>query len=318
MTREFHEVDHDLLADYVGGALDGTPEEATVARLVDEEPAWADAYALLAPAVADVRADLSAWGATALAMPPEVTDRLTAALARAEDRDGAAGAGATPDRHTGSPVPAQPLGGRRPEGVPRPAPDQGTAAGPGRRRRRWTRLAGPVALATVSIAVAGLGLQQLAQRGDDATTTSDAARPEVAAPAAGTPFRTTGPLLSTGTDYSAEALSEPPAAQTRQFASKAPAGQPGVTSEDGRVAGPIGLDRLHDPAAIDACLTAVTAEHGDAPIVVDTVDFARFRGEPALVVWFTDAAGARWSWASGPECGIPGSGSDVRFRTRVG
>ncbi|WP_373688915.1 hypothetical protein [Verrucosispora sioxanthis] len=37
---EFSEVDHDLLADYLGGALDGTPEHAEIARRVAQDPAW--------------------------------------------------------------------------------------------------------------------------------------------------------------------------------------------------------------------------------------------------------------------------------------
>ncbi|MBM0240402.1 hypothetical protein JNW88_30960 [Micromonospora sp. ATA32] len=53
-TGEFRGVDHDLLADYLGGALDGTPEQTAVARLIDEDPTWAGAHAALAPAVAQV------------------------------------------------------------------------------------------------------------------------------------------------------------------------------------------------------------------------------------------------------------------------
>ncbi|BCB85941.1 hypothetical protein Psuf_032540 [Phytohabitans suffuscus] len=60
--QEFSEVDFDLLADYVGGALDGTPEETVVARRVAEEPAWAEAHAALVEATGSVRASLAAWG----------------------------------------------------------------------------------------------------------------------------------------------------------------------------------------------------------------------------------------------------------------
>ncbi|MBM0228834.1 hypothetical protein JNW87_28395, partial [Micromonospora sp. ATA51] len=55
-----------MLADYVGGALDGTPEQVRVARLVEEDPAWGGAYAALAPAVELVRADLADWAAAAV------------------------------------------------------------------------------------------------------------------------------------------------------------------------------------------------------------------------------------------------------------
>ncbi|MCM0676339.1 hypothetical protein NCC78_16835, partial [Micromonospora phytophila] len=88
----FREVDHDLLADYLGGALDGTPQERVVARLVNEEPAWVEAYTLLAPAVAGVRADLAAWGEPGPEMPAAVTDRIVAALAHAASADSRASA----------------------------------------------------------------------------------------------------------------------------------------------------------------------------------------------------------------------------------
>ncbi|MFI7574450.1 hypothetical protein [Micromonospora sp. NPDC049497] len=331
-TGEFREVDHDLLADYVGGALDGTPDEATVARLVDEVPAWAEAYALLAPAVADVRADLAAWGVAAVAMPPDVTDRLSAVLAHAgsdgdaadvaEPVDAVSGGRDGTGRHVrgtiGNPVPAQPLGGRRPAGVPGPVPDRDTATGPGRRQRRWTRVAGPIALAAASLAVVGLGLQQVAGRDGGNIATSDAVHPEAAAPAGGSAFRTVGPPQRSGTEYAPEVLAAPSFTQSRSLASVAPDDRPGAQTDKGRVAGPASLYRLDDPAALGACLAAITAEHGSAPLVVELVDYARFQGEAALVVRFTDAAGAKWSWVSGPECGVPGSGSDARFRTRVG
>lgn len=66
------------------------------------------------------------------------------------------------------------------------------------------------------------------------------------------------------------------------------------------------------------CLSAVAAEHGSAPLTVEVIDYARFQGEQALVIRFTDATGTRWAWVSGPECGVPGSGSDSRYSTRVG
>ncbi|MGN9812407.1 hypothetical protein ACTMSW_24010 [Micromonospora sp. BQ11] len=331
-TGQFREVDHDLLADYVGGALDGTPEEATVARLVDEVPAWTDAYALLAPAVADVRDDLAAWGAVPVAMPPDVTDRISAVLVHADAEDAASDVAGPVDATTGAPdpvgrhiggragnaVPAQPLGGRRPAVVSGPAPDRGAATGPGRRQRRWTRVAGPIALAAASLAVVGLGLQQVAGRGGGDTATSELAHPEVATPAAGSAFRTVEPPQRSGVEYTAEVLASRPSMPSRALASGVPGVRPGQQDDEGRVAGPASLDRLNDPAALDACLAAITAEHGSAPLVVDVIDYARFQGESALIVRFTDATGTRWSWVTGAECGVPGSGSDARFRTRVG
>ncbi|WP_326564630.1 hypothetical protein [Micromonospora peucetia] len=364
----FREVDHDLLADYLGGALDGTPDEELVARLVDEDEDWAQAYALLAPAVADVRADLAAWGAPAPEMPTDVTDRIVAALANATT----AGLGATsptpsrsepdrsePDRsepgqsepsrsepsertvrHDVTPadgrpavrvgaagaVPAQPLGGsgRRPAGAPRSEPGPGGITGPGRRGRRWNRLAGPVALAAVSIAAVGFGISQLTrnQQMDGAADTAlpGTASRESGGPAA-TPFRITGePSVRSGTDYTPESLAVLRSSPLSQPFTGGPGGEkPGVQAEGGRLPGSAtGLDRLTDPAALGTCIGEIKAEHGNGPLVVEVVDYARFQGRPALIVRFTDATGAHWAWASGPECGVPGSGSDSRYRTRVG
>ncbi|GIG89064.1 hypothetical protein [Plantactinospora endophytica] len=80
---QFREVDLDLLADYVGGALDGTPDEIEIARLVDQDAAWAEAYADLTAGIDAVRLDLADWAATPVPMPSAVVDRLTSALARA-------------------------------------------------------------------------------------------------------------------------------------------------------------------------------------------------------------------------------------------
>ncbi|MDO3705553.1 hypothetical protein Q3W71_28180 [Micromonospora sp. C28SCA-DRY-2] len=332
----FSEVDHDLLADYVGGALEGTPEEATVARLVTEDPAWSEAYALLAAAVAGVRADLAGWGESPEPMPAAVTDRILAALA-AQPVDvpsdetpadptaatGSRAVSAEPDTAAApAVVPAQPVGGsgRRPAGVPRSEPGRGAATGPGRRRRRFTRLAGPVAVAAVSIAAVGLGVNQLAgNRSEDGaagTALSDSAEgrtaPEAAGPAAA---GASGAQQRSGTDYTPETLGGLSTLKAVPFGSGAPAR---VDAEGGRMAAPGGLDRLADQAALTACLGDIGTEHGAGPLVVEVVDYARFQGQPALVVRFTDNSGARWAWVSGPECGVPGSGADTRYRTRVG
>ncbi|MEH1099398.1 hypothetical protein [Micromonospora sp. CPCC 205561] len=335
----FREVDHDLLADYLGGALDGTPEEEVVARLVDEDPAWAQAYALLAPAMADVGAGLAAWGSPAPEMPADVADRIVAALSHATGPADPTAIDSEPDHsepgHDAGPsagrtgvgaVPAQPLGGsgRRPAGVPR-SESGGRSTGPGRRRRRWTRLAGPVAVAAASIAAVGLGIGQLTgdQRGDGAADNALSApgSRESTGPVLGTPFRVHGePSVRSGKDYSPRSLTDLPAApKSLRPTAASPGGQPDVEAERGRVPGSAtGLDRLTAPVALDACIAAITAEHGSGPLVVEVVDYARFQGRPALVVRFTDATGATWAWATGPECGVPGSGSDSRYRTRVG
>lgn len=355
-SGRYREVDHDLLADYLGGALDGTPERDDVARLIDEEPAWAQAYARLAPALDLVRADLADWAAgPAPELPLAVADRITAALAgagpapdqRAEVPLPREGRSSTPtdlptypevadapadldlpdparQRRAGGGTPAGGTGfgpgGRRTDGVTRPADGPARGDGPGRRRRRWVRLAGPVALAAASITAVGLGVNHLVGgtgAGSDATV-ADRAAGSAAAPgalAAGV-FRTTAPPRSSGTDYTPQRLAGrtgpalAPDDTSSVKAQEAPEGQRLPIVGD--------LGRLTGRAALDSCLAAVAAEHAGGAVTVDLVDYASFEGRPALVVTFVDAAGARWAWVSGPECGVPGSGADTRFRTRVG
>ncbi|MFG3554112.1 hypothetical protein ACGGAQ_06975 [Micromonospora sp. NPDC047557] len=330
MTNEgFREVDTDLLADYLGGALDGTPQQAQIARLVDADPAWAEAYALLAPAVTQVRAELARWAEPSPELPPAVAERIAAALAAADTPT--ADAPATLTDATGSPEPVAPAtpvsvpaqGGRRP-GSPSPTESGGgRTTGPGRRQRRWARRAAPVAAAAAAVVAVGLGLQQLSTN----TTDTGAMDRPVSAPAgaaAAGAARTSAPALHSGIDYTPQTLGQ--TATTRPSpllgdSSGGPREQPGVDAEGGRRPAPGGSDqlaRLSGEAALTACLSAVAAEHGSAPLVVEVIDYARFQGEQALVIRFTDATGARWAWVSGPECGVPGSGSDSRYSARVG
>ncbi|MEU4367075.1 hypothetical protein [Micromonospora chersina] len=309
-SREFSEVDHDLLADYLGGALDGTPEQATVARLVGQDPAWAEAYAALARALELVDADLAAEPAPEL--PATVADRIDAALA-------GAGPFSSPDASQAA-VPAQLGRGTHPAGgTVRP----GRSIGPGRRSRRWARLAGPVALAAASVTAVGFGVSHLVDAGAGRITAGgDSAGSRAdgeAAPLAAAPFRTTGPARHSGTDYTPEGLSQPLAV----FGAPSPPVGGGKENTSGgedehRVGAGATLDRLTAPEALASCLSAIGGEHAAGPLTVDLVDYARFRGSPALVVTFMDAGGARWAWVSGPECGVPGSGADTRFTTRVG
>ncbi|MEH1164914.1 hypothetical protein V6V47_05975 [Micromonospora sp. CPCC 205539] len=307
-TEEFREVDDDLLADYLGGALDGTPQHAEIARLVDVDPAWAQAYALLAPALTKVHADLARWADPSPELPPEFADRLAAALAGVPaDRNATSADVASPVV-----VPSQGGGSRRPT-----EPGPATPTGPGRRRRRWARRGAPVvAVAAVAVVAVGLGLNR-------SMTNSDTAGTSALTQAEGAAARTTGPTLRSGTNYSPETLGEAAKAGSpdEQRASGSPGEQPRVDAEGGSRPTPTGLDslaRLTAEAALTVCLTDIAAEHRVGPLVFEVIDYAAFQSMPALVVRFTDAAGARWAWVSGPECGLPGSGSDSRYSARVG
>jgi hypothetical protein len=78
---QFSGVDIDLLADYVGGALDGTPDETVVAGLVADDPAWRAAYEVLTGGMAAIGADLRLLGAADEPMPAELSARLDTAFA---------------------------------------------------------------------------------------------------------------------------------------------------------------------------------------------------------------------------------------------
>ncbi|MBY8873583.1 hypothetical protein K7640_17255 [Micromonospora sp. PLK6-60] len=342
-ARGFREVDHDLLADYVGGALEGTPEQDTVTRLVERDEAWATAYAGLTAALSEVHDDLTRWAGPEPAMPLAVTERIAAALAGAGPVDpadateaGAAdehGAAGEPDGpgETGRRVVPAPRAGTRPIGPTddrpgrrsRPAPDERGAArppaGPGRRRRRWARLAGPVALAAAVVVAGGLGLNQLARpyaTNDSGGVAADAPVHE-AQPSGVAPLGVAAaPTTASGTDWTPASLAQG-MSRVGGRTTKGPLLGPDA-QEDKRLAGPVGLDRLTDPGALQSCLAEITTEHGAGTLTVMVVDYAAFQGQPALVVDFADSTGARWAWVSGPECGVPGSGADTRYRARVG
>lgn len=189
----FQEVDFDLLADYVGGALDGTPEQAVVERLISTTPQWRDAHRALVQAMDPVQASLNQWGAEQPVMPEEVTARLAAALEAATPETAVSEAAtleaATPSASPAAqdtPPPAQdtvrracvpptgdtpavggPARGDTPAGAGRGPAGPGLRPGgrpdsggrfPTKRRRQWVRLAGPalVTAAVVAFGVVGL------------------------------------------------------------------------------------------------------------------------------------------------------------------
>ncbi|MGW5560478.1 hypothetical protein ACWER9_25055 [Micromonospora sp. NPDC003944] len=334
-TEGFREVDADLLADYLGGALVGTPQQDEVARLVSADPSWAEAHALLASAVTEVRTDLTRWAEPSAEMPSAITDRLLAALASAgptNDTSTVSRPGVDPDGDAPTPlvVPAQGGAGRRPAVPPPGGAARRASSGPGRRQHGWARRHAPVAAAVIAVIAVALGLNQLSTlTSEDSGSTSTMDRPASApedAAGAGT-VRTTGPTLRSGTNYTPQTLGNgygtdaPSAPAASRATDDTLSEQPGVDAEGGRRPSPDGsnqLARLTDEAALTTCLATVAAEHGAAPLVVEVIDYARFQGDQALVIRFTDATGARWAWVSGPECGVPGSGSDSRYSARVG
>jgi hypothetical protein len=294
--QEFSEVDLDLLADYVGGALDGTPEEAVVARRVAEEPAWAEAHAALSEATGGVRASLAAWGESAEPMPAEVADRIATALEQEPHR------------------PALSLVPDDADGPSRTAP---------RARRRLPAWAAPAAIAAGVAALAGFGLSQagdLSGGGDDGGSGTSAEAPAAAnaegGPGVDTYLQRDVPLAASGENYRVATLGSAENPIARQL-SAAP--NSADERDQSRAAAPSvpPLDRLKDPAALAACIEAIARAHPPGVTTVEVVDLASFEGSPAAVVFFTDRSGARWVWASGPECGLAARGADTRGSAQI-
>ncbi|MFI5913894.1 hypothetical protein [Dactylosporangium sp. NPDC051541] len=290
----FSEADLDQLADFVGGALDGTPEADTVRHLVSTEESWAEAYAMLVTADAAMRDELHAIEPALV--PPDVAQRLDAALAAA--------------------VAAPPADA--------PVVDLARAREARKRRRmRWT--AG-LAAAAALLVCGGVGVQVLrdgatkSDKPSSAMPNVDAGRPEQnAGTAAGDSAggsASNSSIIFSGRDYApgtvGDLTGKAPQAQSQSrnsLSGDTAAAAPGPTGA------PSALARLTDPAARAACLSAITKEYGGQ---VALVDYAAFQGQPALVVVVDGsrtAAGKRLVVVVGPDCGIGGAIADERYRT---
>jgi hypothetical protein len=289
------QVDLDLLADYVGGALAGTPQQAEVERLVAEDPEWGTAYQRLSASSALIGQQLAALGAVDEPMPADVATRLDEAL-------------------TGARAPLYAIPG---DGVEAPTVAR-------RRRARWLA---PVAAAAGVLAFVGVGAALLQQQGHSASDKSaSTAAGEAAVPDSGgvgtaqSPgFRAneqSGQATASGTDYQPATVVT--AVTRRLIAGPAVVGDGGATAKTSQPqalssddAVPLELRRFTTGDALRECLDAIEAEHGRSPTSFQVVDLARFAGSPAVVVALTGSDGQRWVWVSGPDCGT--TGADTRF-----
>lgn len=319
-------VDWDLLADHLGGALDGTPEATRVAHLIATDACWTEAAEELSTALDAVAADLAALPPSTI--PGDVAARLDAALTGAVRPDAGAtrrpGVGATPegsaarpDRRGGTPSSARP-----------PTHPPARPGGPGRRTRRKLRWGAGAVVAAGLVAFAAVGLSSLPAGvvgGDDSADTG-AAAPENApaeAPLVGGDSADGPPTSASGLDYERSTLAR--AAHGNDAQPAAPGTGPDSAAErelggeendratddySSAAKVPAALDRLTDEAALESCLSAVRHARGDPAAVVEVVDFARFEGAPALVIVFTDGDTVRRAWVAGPDCGTPTGGAD--------
>ncbi|MFC7529008.1 hypothetical protein [Actinoplanes sp. GCM10030250] len=314
----FEGVDLDLLADYVGGALLGTPDQDRVADLVATDPAWQAAHEQLAPAMSTVGAML--LDLPAEPMPDDLAARLESLFTAVPEQAGGAGGEAQP-------VPAKVLDLEEHR--------RDRAAPPGRRRRmRW---AAPIGVAAGVLAFAGFGLTQIAgqaqDNGADSTVETDAG-------AAAAPMMADSPqILHSGTDYTTATLDLVAAEDLKEPRAITGSGAPGSGNSDSGVPGAPDsgapgapgsgasggpgapgaegpgeikaagrLSRLAAPELLLACLEAIARENAGGPITAELVDYASFKGSPALIVRFSAANGI-WAWAVGPDCGTPGAGA---------
>ena len=254
------QVDHDLLADYVGGALDGTPEAKRVEALVASSPAWRNAADELRAAMRAVDSDLEALRRSPETMPPHLVDRFDELLA-------------SPAMAPLAARPAlDPLAERKPQ---RSTPT---------RARRWRRWAAPVAIMAAAVTFFAIGnLPSLTNRNNSPASAPEAVldtEKKVTA-AGGDPI----PTITSGRQHNRSSLG---GARTTSDTA-APATKPGTSpGQLLNVEGIPELQRLMNTAALQACLDAVAVV---LPGKVTLVDYAYFESKPALVISITTPSG---------------------------
>lgn len=240
-------------------------ERDRVDQLIATDPGWRDAHAALL--AAQPRLDTALAGLGAERLPVDVAAQLDAALVR-EGQPAA----------TGTPVKA---------------------------RRRWRRLLISTAAAAAAVVAVFGGIVVLSNSGGPVrnSTANSGGGAAAAAPsmAEGLAAASPGTVLHSGTDYTPQSLTgalSPDRAKDAAGQAPVPAA-PGVQNAPGRDGA---LARLDDPRALQGCLAAIVARHGGTPSVVD---YARFQGQPALIVIL--ATGDRHRIVvAGPTCGMNG------------
>lgn len=313
-------VDLDRLADYVGGALDGTPDAAAVRGLVDTDPEWAAAHDDLAAAMSSVSADLRTVGEVVDAVPEDVAARLDDVLRNLGSSSEAESASRATARATRGPGASGP--GASGPGATGPGASGSAASGPGRaRKRRTARWAAGLSAAAAVIAF-GVGVVATfpTSSNEDAATSAGAPAVNEAAPpvagAAGAGIVISGRDYRsgsfTGLDDLAPGAAVPFATSEQSAADAAKANSLESTLPPGSE--PPELTRFRTvPAVLRDCLDAVRAVFGGQ---VRVVDLARFEGKPAVVVLLdgAEAGGGRpLVVAAGQNCGQQAGTTDELF-----
>ncbi|MCO8275259.1 hypothetical protein M1L60_32225 [Actinoplanes sp. TRM 88003] len=271
---EFSGVDIDLLADYIGGALEGTPDESAVATLIAEDPDWREAYESLSGGVTLVQSELGRLEPEP--MPADLAARL----------DGMFSAPAlTLVKGDAAAPTAEPAG----------------------RRRRWVT---PIAIAAGFIAFVGFGADYLAGTSNDTQSDESASSTAGGGSADQAMSAPSEVILATGTNYTRATLATEPASSLASSGKASPPAMGAAEADRSRIAlEDPALTRLSAPAALQECFEAIERENAGGVIGVQTVDFARFDGVSALIVRFT-AENGDWVWAVGADCGTRPAGAD--------
>jgi hypothetical protein len=273
-------VDIDLLADYIGGALDGTPQEPKVRELISTDPAWRQAAADLTLALDLVAIDLQVTAAAPDPMPADLITRFDELLAGPQF---AAAAGPAARSGVGERV------------VPRAKA----------RRRRLARWGGPIVIAAGIATVVGGALL---------TGQSNESSPLADAPANEQTWNADigVPTVASGANFTREQVSNTAANAALQ---STPGVAPRLTLDaaEGTLdpSVPAELTALRAEPRLARCLELVTAQ---VPGAVRLVDFARFEDAPALIIAIS-AADDDWAFVAGADCGV--TDTDELYRVRV-
>jgi hypothetical protein len=322
---DFSGVDIDLLADYIGGVLTGTPEESAVAARIADDPAWQAAYESIGDGMSFVSAELGRLDPGP--MPADLADRFDTLLTSFIGLNSTAAApGETPLGRAGAD--AEAIADAAPMSAARAAPTMprlalvggdgavgdgahGVRERPSGRRLRW---AAPIAVAAGLIAFVGFGLDYLAGRSTGSSASNSGSG--VAAARGEVPQARAVPKLASGIDYSHATLGTLP--MQPMTAPLASSGEPGRKSAPGLANGvEPALQRLSSPSVLAECLAAIERANAGGTLAVESVDYARFAGAPAVIVRFS-AANGHWAWASGADCGTPSAGAATLDKVPVG
>lgn len=245
-------------------------------------------------------ADVAQRLASALAGEPALVPAAPAASAAGDPGPSDQGPS---DRGASDPGPSDPGGPGR-----HPAPLADVVPLAGRRRRPWL----PVAASLVLVAggLLGYGLLTGGPGGsaDMATTTASGARPEAGAAA---PV----PTVASGLDYADPVAVAAGLRGVLSGRAGAAGNRPSATPDPAAVTVVDPLARLRDPAALADCLAALVdpAAPDERPLALD---YATYRGAPALAVVLPDTDPARVSvFVVGPTCSRAADG--LLFFTRL-